>query len=151
MFFFQAAWYAMSTIGAASIVLFVVMMLSIFNNEHIERNIGYRNYIIMLGVYVLGALPLAATINGGTGGDFLFYLGCLCPGLWQFGNQLEKSFLAQRASVSAALASKAAAAAMPRPDSEPQRLATPPSAAPRPAYQPAAASLSGDFDIPPQE
>lgn len=41
--------------------------------------------------------------------------------------------------------------ATPLPDSEPQRTASPPAAMPCPAYQPAAASLAGDFDIPPQE
>ena len=143
MYFFNALWYTMSTIGFASIVCFIALLLSVFNEEHIKQNLGYRNYFILIGAYALGALPLAATLNGGTGPDFLFHLGCLCPGLWQLGNLLEKSHLANRIS--------------PAPTPLPGPSVTPPGPAPQPdnteiqrPFAPAPSSLAGDFDVPPQ-
>lgn len=104
MYFANAVYYTIATIGFASFILFVGAILNLLNHKMIEAEIGYRNYFIILGAYVLVALPLAATINGGTGRDYMFWLGCLCGPMAVLNHRLEAQYKASRAQLAVMIA-----------------------------------------------
>lgn len=136
MYFANAVYYLISTIGVASFLFFGGAILSLFNQQLIESDIGYRNYFIILGAYALIALPLAATINDGTGRDYLFWLGCLCGPLAVLNHRLEVQYKASRAHLAATIA----------PTLEPQAAIED---AAQPAGNPAPARAA-TFDVPAQ-
>ncbi|MCP1551674.1 MULTISPECIES: hypothetical protein [Methylorubrum] len=142
MYFIDAVYYTMSGIGFLSTICFFGMVFSIGEEENINQQFGYRNYFIILGLYALVAAPLAATINGGRGGDILFWLGCCCPAIVAIASQLSARHQAERAAEVAALAPPVTLVA-PAPQTDFKVMG-------QPAYAPAPTSVVNDFDVPPQ-
>lgn len=146
MYFIMAFWYVVAMIGALSMLAFIVLVFSIFDSDTINRSFGYRNYLIILGLYALVAIPSAATLaNGMNDGNFLFFLGCFCPAFWELDQKLTQNHQSKQLKILAAQMDAAAIPPMEPVSAQPAHRVDP-----GPAYVPAPSTLVADFDVPPQ-